>query len=554
MQSSGKDIVRRKIALLLTAVFFAAIELVAALARAPHVPVIPSRGEVKPGEWNADFSAVTNYAAVHHVPAVVVFSNPLGSCGACERFQTACNEPEFKEWQARRGLAMAFGKTPLVQNFTKPVEKAYNNGTPFVCVWWPKTDGSVLKASFSGVPNKMPSSVGKSLAAQTVNAIETFLYDFAVPGVAQARRMSLPLYSADGGVRRLAGRVDVRIAEDGRFAAKVLGGLGAAATAPCGRWFLGGAGDKVSTRAGDGASLEFSRAANGCMSVKFSDKAGDANFESGELAEPKVGAYAGLYNVAFSADAVRPFTCLGWMHLSVSPSGDAKWFGMLASGGQFFGRCRVSVDSKGNAVLPVFDPVAGVSAPLLIRRGMAARVGEGDCRAIKVVDGAVARIPNGDEVAICKAWGSCVSRELNLEEVADDAYASTTLGLSFGAMPGGGDAVAFPTGAVVVSSANLALVEKKDVASFKYIQARGMFGGAATVRHTDGTSSPVVYRGVLIPGWHDCGCNERLLKPETPFHIEHAQPHADPFAVGGAWFGRDVDGAPGRWMFSVRID
>lgn len=535
---------------------FGAFSALAGLQRSHYSPIGASSGDVVPGVWNADFVAVTNYAARHRIPAVVVFVNPLGSCGACERFQTACNTAEFLAWQKDRKIAMAFTTQPKAQTFARPAEKIYRNGTPLICVWLPTGDGKEERHAFSGVLNKMPSRAGRTLATQAINSIELYLGDYSAQGEAESsRRLTLPLYgAADAKGRLLSGCVDIRFSADGSVAAKTRGcGLSPSSD---GIWFRG-TGLETGTRelvSGNGEKLTIVRDGAGRVSVSFD--CGAKSFSSGEpVSEPKAGAYVGFYTVAFSDAAREPFSCCGWLQMSLAASGEAKWHGQTAFGASVSGRCRVSVDAKGRAIVPVFDVESGLAVALMVRRGAAAYAVEGDCRAVKVAEGTIGCISRaaGSDRRFT-ARGSYISRDVNLEDAADDAYASTVLNVIFD--PAAPDvSAASPTGRVSVVASGLALVDKSggDL-SFSYFAGHGSFSGVAAVKRADGTTGTVAYRGVLIPGWHDCGCNEALLKPETPFHIEHARPFADPFAAGGAWEGTTPDGPPLSWTHSVRID
>ena len=177
---------------------------------------------------------------------------------------------------------------------------------------------------------------------------------------------------------------------------------------------------------------------------------------------------------------------------------------------------------------------------MMVRPWAAARaMGEvPNYRAVKVVDGAVAEwMPNGGKARLLKAWGSFYNGALDLEYCACSAYGTSDL--SFFVNGIGADVVA-PSGKVAMTMADISIVEKVPDLTFKFHRATGVFSGKIKLAFAAGGKSHAKYKGVLIPGWHDCGCTPEDLAASTPFNIENSYPDADPFALGGVWYRRRV--------------
>ena len=113
---------------------------------------------VLPG-WDSDFVAATNAANAANRPLVLFWAN-MG-CEHCEALEKDVQSQTFTEWQVESGYLFCFvqgrgGKDPdggtAAKNFAATAAGTRSNkltSYPFVCLYWPKDDGSVSAASFA---------------------------------------------------------------------------------------------------------------------------------------------------------------------------------------------------------------------------------------------------------------------------------------------------------------------------------------------------------------------------------------------------------------------
>jgi len=109
--------------------------------------------------WGSDFVSATNNAVALHRPLVLFWANT--GCEHCEKLEEEVQSKAFVSWQDDSPYLFCFvlgknGKDPdgttIVRDFartaawtmSKPL-KAY----PFICLYWPKHDGSVVVKSFT---------------------------------------------------------------------------------------------------------------------------------------------------------------------------------------------------------------------------------------------------------------------------------------------------------------------------------------------------------------------------------------------------------------------
>ena len=56
----------------------------------------------------------------------------------------------------------------------------------------------------------------------------------------------------------------------------------------------------------------------------------------------------------------------------------------------------------------------------------------------------------------------------------------------------------------------MVIVEKIGTITLSFNATTAVFSGKATIVFEDGTSTSGAYKGVLTPGWLDCGCGDEL--------------------------------------------
>lgn len=174
----------------------------------------------RPGVWTSDFKAAKDYADKNHYPLLSFWGSD--GCGYCKLMQKTGlangKTPKYKceklaAWLAKKPIVLVF--TEVNENYTQDKYdttgvKKFTKGTntsglfPYMRIYWPKADGSVAGACFSGRKDKMPSKVAGTLEEQLVASLDMYLAswtpvpptpppppyaggDFLVPGTAQAR-------------------------------------------------------------------------------------------------------------------------------------------------------------------------------------------------------------------------------------------------------------------------------------------------------------------------------------------------------------------------------
>lgn len=138
-----------------------------------YVPIETSKGPVVPGEWNASVTEGQKYAEANKVPMLAIAGS--STCAHCHAVQSACNTEEFKKWAAERKIVMAFSEAYADRTLCKP---SNSNTLPFVWVYWPKSDGTVVDEKFTGTESAMPSKAGETLAGQIISSVDLYIGDW----------------------------------------------------------------------------------------------------------------------------------------------------------------------------------------------------------------------------------------------------------------------------------------------------------------------------------------------------------------------------------------
>lgn len=147
-------------------------------------PLEISDGEVQPGIWNSNVSAVIQKARKLYVPLLIV-SGKRG-CPHCARLMASMTNDTFVAWQKERNIFMAFhrrqkftiaaggdGKT----NKASLLKEMSGSGVsaPVVCVYWLKEDGSELKYIFSGTRGNMLGQKCEKLECELMQAVDSVI-------------------------------------------------------------------------------------------------------------------------------------------------------------------------------------------------------------------------------------------------------------------------------------------------------------------------------------------------------------------------------------------
>ena len=153
-----------------------------AAVSANAVDIAVSRGPVVPGVWNADLSAVLEMANREHRPMLLVLSSQ--GCPLCARLNQAIDGEAFSQWQRDRKLLMAYVRTSgldadyrKTRDFIKSVAEDYP-GSPAVCVYWPKADGSTNSVAFAGRRGEMGVEQNELFSVEFMAAVDRSLKEY----------------------------------------------------------------------------------------------------------------------------------------------------------------------------------------------------------------------------------------------------------------------------------------------------------------------------------------------------------------------------------------
>lgn len=129
-------------------------------------------GAAEPGVWTADFASAKARADAEGIPLLIFWGKP--SCSYCNSMKKAFETAEFKTWQSARGILMVKSEgDPTVKKFVKNDSGHF----PYMCVYWNRGNGDVVKTLFSGRSGEMPAK-GGTLARQLIDSVERDIADW----------------------------------------------------------------------------------------------------------------------------------------------------------------------------------------------------------------------------------------------------------------------------------------------------------------------------------------------------------------------------------------
>lgn len=372
-------------------------------------------------------------------------------------------------------------------------------------------------------------------------------------------KATVPLYEESDGTNVLAGVVEFSTTSKNAIKAKCLL-LEKKSVSFKGRWarMEDGHVETDALVAKDGRWLKLTMEADGALTAVLANPSkgtalttlGTVRIADGSFAAP----YAGYYTVALEElESDDPMGDGYVLVKSVSASGKAKWSAVLANGKSLSGSATVMLDGAGNAVLPVFKYTNGdwIAVPLKIRPNGSALPFP---RAILSCDGIAGRWAHFTFPASYHsvyARGCWYDKKNALDQCCYLQFFGTELSLS--AQLDGYRSVAYgaappsPTANVTVYADNLKLDAKYPDVKMKFSMKTGVVSGSLKLAFAEKTVT-AKYKGVVIPGWHDCQCE--TPDPSDPYRIDMSQP----FAVGAAWFTDKVDKKSVKRGFAVKID
>lgn len=372
-------------------------------------------------------------------------------------------------------------------------------------------------------------------------------------------KATLPLYAEGNGGKQLAGVIEYSVTGKNIIKAKCLF-LEKKAITFKGRWatMADGNAETGALVSGDGRVLRLTMTAAGAMTaVVENPRLGTSLSTFGTLRVSRGGyaaPYAGYYTVALREVGSEDPMGDGFVLVkTISAEGKAKWSGVLANGKSVSGSCYVTLDDSGNAVLPVFKYTKDdwLAVCLKVRPDGSTLAFP---RAVLAFDGTLGCWSHHTEPASLhrvEARGCWYNQKRALDECCYLQFFGADL--SFRAEPGDyhseayGDVPQTPEANVFVSSDSLGLNGKNADLKLKFSMKTGVVSGSMKIAFP-GKTVTGKYKGVVIPGWHDCHCE--LPDPADPYRIDVSQP----FAAGALWFSDKVGGRKVFRGFPVVID
>lgn len=133
---------------------------------------------VVPGKWTSDFAAAKAYADANHVPLFSYWGSE--SCGWCSRMKRmGINTSEFEAWVAARPIVLLCTDTnqPTVETEVKTFTKGDNHSGifPYLRIYWPKEDGTLVSVCFTGRSGKMPYRSSNTLVGQLIGSLNMYV-------------------------------------------------------------------------------------------------------------------------------------------------------------------------------------------------------------------------------------------------------------------------------------------------------------------------------------------------------------------------------------------
>ena len=146
-----------------------------------------SDGEVLPGVWNSDVDRVLQKAKEENLPSLIIYAKR--GCPHCSRLLASMKSELFLKWQRNRNILMTiYHKKPNVslngrrlyngKEGRDPLRKElanYRGKAPLVCVYWPKSDGTIVKSMFSGIRGEMLGQKHEKLECELIQAVDGLL-------------------------------------------------------------------------------------------------------------------------------------------------------------------------------------------------------------------------------------------------------------------------------------------------------------------------------------------------------------------------------------------
>ena len=145
--------------------------------------IFVSDGDPVPGVWNSNLDRTLEAAGKEHRPMLLVHVSK--GCSLCTRVNNVLGGEAFGRWQKDRKLMMAYrvsGSENDLRDKTRDFivsQTGSNPGFPYVCLCWPKPDGTTNSVAFAGRRGDMCKDVKfKVFSVEFMTALDRALKDY----------------------------------------------------------------------------------------------------------------------------------------------------------------------------------------------------------------------------------------------------------------------------------------------------------------------------------------------------------------------------------------
>lgn len=380
---------------------------------------------------------------------------------------------------------------------------------------------------------------------------------------------SMPLYGTASGRKVMAGVATVKILRTGRMSVNYVGADGVRST------FSGlptlsadGTAKLVAARGDATATLSVLSTGLSTLSIaglstrfgsSLASRSGGLLLTNGDRA-----AYAGYYTVTLSVAAMSGKTEIatgtGYVILKMNTAtftrtGKVSYLGTLANGTAFSGSAYLSgmaqlQDNAEWAYLPICVAKRGVSAAFVLRvRANAAKTYESNPQVVLAESESTPYMIAYDTFAALNVYGGIYDRNMDFELCCDEYYSTTTFKVAYGTSLFAdsaryGAVTTLPNATVTVGergALSIANADASHMLTLRLAPSTGIVTGRMPVTFANGRRVTLTVKGVLLPGWADCGCFE------TDAIIER------PIFSGAAYYADTIGGISAKRGFSVEL-
>ena len=274
--------------------------------------------------------------------------------------------------------------------------------------------------------------------------------------------------------------------------------------------------------------------------------------------------YTGYYTVtlpvAETTGKTEVATGTGYVILKMNTSafartGKVNYLGMLANGRSFTGSAYLSgladvTDDGEWAYLPICVSKSGISSAFVLRvRAGAAKTYESNPQVVLAAEESVPYMIANDKFVALNVYGGIYDRNMDFELCCDEYYSTTTFNVAYGTSLFAdsaryGAVRTLPSATVTVGESGALTVANADPShrlTLRFVPASGIVSGRLPVTFANNRKVTLTVKGVLLPGWADCGCFETGTVIERPLFS------------GAAYYSDKIGGRTAKRGFSVDL-